>query len=746
MGGGKSHAIRWDLISWCLSVPGINCMLFRRTLGELEENHIEQIQDEIPPELGTYNVTKNTFRFYNGSRIKFAYCEKEQDVKRYQGAEIHVLGVDEAAHLTQFQLSYLIGRCRLGKFKGDVPEKYRHLLPRAVFGSNPGGPGHSFLKRQFIDRSPPLELFRNTQFKDPDNPKDEGRLSIYIPARMADNQFIDEDYSGGLFGLPPEMVEAYKNGDWDAVVGQALPVTRIRHGLRPFKPPGFWTHFMSIDWGTGKPFSIGWYAVSDGAILEAKHGEPERYIPPGAIVRYAEWYGWNGEDNKGCRMDSRQVARGIMEREAERGDPPMDYRIGDSGMWAQHDGPSPAENMLQESGGRISLRMSKKDRERNYDEFLCRLSGNPDFRKDGEHDDHSMFFCTLDCQHFWRTVPSLTLDQTDPNKGPDSREEDHCLIGNTEVLTPKGISQIDGLSSEGIVWTKDGWQPFVNLGMTAKGANVWRIELEGGKSFTATASHPVLCLDGRYRRVDELEYGCYIAVSEEGEAIWRSILKERRTGCAEDTIRGRARDFIGWCGSAITAPFQRAITSITRTMTEATTISPIWSFCRPALTSNTTPISPNASNTPSGTWKPACGQRPLSGMVRKTARLGIPSGQRQMRPFLRAFRSFVKSAASKVWRRRGRSADAPQCAMPGIFGARILGMTKGGRADVFNLHVPGVNNFVINGGIVVHNCYDETVYGLRSRPFMTTEGDREEEDFRRHMRRHGKKSEGRYAT
>lgn len=103
----------------------------------------------------------------------------------------------------------------------------------------------------------------------------------------------------------------------------------------------------------------------------------------------------------------------------------MDYRIGDSGMWAQHDGPSPAENMHQESGGRISLRMSKKDRERNYDEFLCRLSGNPHFREDGVEEGHPAFFCTLDCQHFWRTVPSLTLDGTDPNKGPDSKEEDH---------------------------------------------------------------------------------------------------------------------------------------------------------------------------------------------------------------------------------------------------------------------------------------------------------------------------------
>lgn len=426
VGGGKSHAIRWELISWCLRCAGINCFLFRRTLAELEENHIEQIQNEIPPSLGQYNVTKNVFRFFNGSRIKFAYCEKEHDVTRYQGAEIHVLGVDEASHLTEFQLNYLIGRNRLGGFRQQVPEKYRFLLPRAVFGSNPGGPGHSFLKREFIDKAPPYELFRNGRYKDPDKKEDEGRLSVYIKARMEDNRYIDADYSGSLYGLPPEMVQAYKEGDWDAIVGQALPITRIRHGLRHFKPPGFWTHFMSVDWGTGKPFSVGWYAVSDGAILEAKDGYPERYLPAGAVIRYAEWYGWNGRENQGCRMDSREVARGILAMEKERGDPPMDYRVGDSGMWAQHDGPSPAENMFDESGGRIALRMSKKDRERNYDEFLCRLAGNPDFRRDGIKEIEPMFFATLDCTHFWRTVPPLTLDKLDPNKGPDTKLEDHA--------------------------------------------------------------------------------------------------------------------------------------------------------------------------------------------------------------------------------------------------------------------------------------------------------------------------------
>src|SRR3546814_485304 len=88
VGGGKSHSIRWDLIGWCLQVPGIDCYLFRRTLGELEDNHIRNIREEIPAEIATYNDTKKRLEFFNGSGINFCYCKEEQDVKIYQGAEI----------------------------------------------------------------------------------------------------------------------------------------------------------------------------------------------------------------------------------------------------------------------------------------------------------------------------------------------------------------------------------------------------------------------------------------------------------------------------------------------------------------------------------------------------------------------------------------------------------------------------------------------------------------------------------
>src|SRR3546814_108475 len=183
---------------------------------------------------------------------------------------------------------------------------------------------------------------------------------------MRDNKYLDKGYAANLSGLPEALARALRDGDWDAVVGQALTINRESHMLRPFTPPRFWTHFMSMDWGSAKPFSIGWYCVSEGGWLKERDGWPAVWLPPGAVIRYAEWYGWNGKDpDTGCRLESPEVARTILRMEEERGDPPMDYRVADSQMWATDDGPSPALRM-QEVDGRFRLRQSVKDRKANY--------------------------------------------------------------------------------------------------------------------------------------------------------------------------------------------------------------------------------------------------------------------------------------------------------------------------------------------------------------------------------------------
>ena len=421
-GGGKSVALRWDAIAYCLRNPGLQAYLFRRTLPELLDNHIKWLKREVPREIAEWHEAQKTLHFKNGSAIVCCYCDRDDDVWRYLGAEMHWVGLDEASRMTENQINLLRTRCRLGSFK-PAPA-FALSLPRFLMASNPGGPAHSFLKRTFIDGVKPGTYFNDLSMRDPTKPDDPGWLSLFIPAKMSDNKYIDANYAASFSGLPPELARAYRDGDWDAVVGQALhSLSRERHMLRPFQPPRHWTRFMSIDWGLARPFAVAWFTVSEGATLKGHFGKADKPLPAGAIIMYDEIYGWNGRANEGARIESPAVARSILEREGKRGDT-MDYRIADGEMWSRHDGPSVIERMQQISPV-LSFRPAKKDRRHNYAEFLARLAGNPSLGEDGATGELPMFYATSNCTHFWRTVPPLTLDETDPEKGPDTTLEDH---------------------------------------------------------------------------------------------------------------------------------------------------------------------------------------------------------------------------------------------------------------------------------------------------------------------------------
>jgi hypothetical protein len=241
---------------------------------------------------------------------------------------------------------------------------------------------------------------------------------------MEDNPHLDVDsYEGSFTALSAERAKALRDGDWDVVAGAALSMLeRGKHLVRPFKPPRHWTHIMAMDWGTAKPFSVGWWVLSEGATLAGKDGFPDRHLPKGALIHFAEWYGWSGEADTGCRMSSGEVAREILKMEKEMDLPPIDIRVADPQMWASQDGPSPQENMRRATDGLFVLRQGRRDRKANYTEFVERLIGKPN--DDGVVE--PMLYVTANCWHFWRTVPGLVLDTLEPDKGPATRtQEDH---------------------------------------------------------------------------------------------------------------------------------------------------------------------------------------------------------------------------------------------------------------------------------------------------------------------------------
>lgn len=336
-GPGKSFLLRAAAIAWAYDIPGLQIYLFRREFADLYKNHMEgtgSFPDLLAPyiQAGVVKIigSKNQIRWWNGSVIHLCHCQRENDVLGYQGAEIHVLMIDELTQWTAAMYRYLRGRVRLG---GTVmPEKYAGQFPRVINGANPGGIGHNWVKATWIDFAPPMEIKRAEKTEG-------GMLRQYIPGRLTDNPTLaanDPDYVDRLSGLgSAALVKAMKEGDWNIVAGGALDdVWGDRVVIPRFKVPTSWRVDRSFDWGSSAPFAVCWWAEADGTEATLQNGR--KWAPPrGSLVLINEWYGGDAEGN-GLKMESGNIAKGILEREiAMQG-------------WSNKPSPGPADNSIED--------------------------------------------------------------------------------------------------------------------------------------------------------------------------------------------------------------------------------------------------------------------------------------------------------------------------------------------------------------------------------------------------------------
>src|SRR5215475_12974964 len=299
-GGGKSDYLLGDFLQ---DVPTYGRrwtgILFRRTYNELEE--LIRRSHEIYPQSGAvWHEQPKTWTWNNGASLKMRYLEREADATRYQGHAYTWIGWDE---LTQWAGDYAYKYLR-----GRLRSAHGVLTLRIRAAANPGGVGHHWVKAYFVD--PCYQGYK--PIRDPVT----GMDRIFIPARLRDNKILldsDPGYAGRLRGLASDaMVRAWLDGDWTIIEGAFFDCWRYeRHVVEPFAIPASWARFRSMDWGSAKPFSVGWWAIADDLhILK----ESRRRIPRGALVRYAEWYGASGPD-KGLKMDAERVAEGIVRLE-----------------------------------------------------------------------------------------------------------------------------------------------------------------------------------------------------------------------------------------------------------------------------------------------------------------------------------------------------------------------------------------------------------------------------------------------
>ena len=227
-GGGKSWALRRKLIALCLHYPGIRCLLVRRSYAELKANHVRPILQEYR-DLVQYRESDKTLTFPNGSFITLGYCSSNRDVLRYQGQEYDIIAIDEATQLSEYQFS-IFKACLRGT----------DAFPRRMYLTcNPGGVGHAWVKRLFVDR-----VYRGDE-----NPDD----YLFIPAQVYDNPVLlsaDPDYVRQLESLPQKLRDAWLCGRWDVFEGQFFPEFQPDvHVCAPSEIPKKLRKFAALDYG-----------------------------------------------------------------------------------------------------------------------------------------------------------------------------------------------------------------------------------------------------------------------------------------------------------------------------------------------------------------------------------------------------------------------------------------------------------------------------------------------------------------
>lgn len=357
-GGGKSWAMRRKFVLLALRYDGLKLLLLRRTLPELQENHVRPLVEELTG-LMNYNQTQRVMTFPNGSRIRLGYCDAEKDVYQYQGQEYDVVGLEEATHFTETQMQFITTCNRTVR---------RDFAPRMYYTCNPGGVGHGWVKRLFIDRD-----YRGSEI-DADY--------VFIPARVYDNPYLmarDPAYIRTLENLPEHLRRAHLDGDWDVLAGQYFAeFSRDRHVVSPFPVPPWWRRFCAMDWGYHDPCAVLWFCVS----------------PEGRVYVSRELY------------ERQMLARNMAARIRQlSGDEKIAYTMASPDAWQQRGLSDIDGESIAESFGKNGVPLLKADNAR-----VAGWQRIRDYLSDAE-DGLPRLQIFSNCTNLIRTLPMLLYDQ-----------------------------------------------------------------------------------------------------------------------------------------------------------------------------------------------------------------------------------------------------------------------------------------------------------------------------------------------
>ena len=406
-GGGKSWAVRINALKMAAKYPGIEQVIIRRSYPELYANHIKPFLSLLPKGTYKYNDSKKEIRLPNGSIITFKYCSNEKDLLNFQGTEMDVMYLDEATQLTEEQFRVLAA-CIRGV--NEFPK-------RCYITCNPGGIGHQWVKRLFIDK----------RYKDGEQPEEYS----FIQALLKDNTALlkqQPDYLQNLMALPAKRRAAWLEGRWDIYEGQAFDEFRTEPDVmaareagcelsaEELRAQGRWCHVIepldlnagerrgwniirSYDFGYNKPFSCAWWAVDYDGVL----------------YRILEMYGCTENPNEGVRWPANQQFKEIAKFEREH--PWLKGRhitgVADPAIWESSSGESIADTAL-----RHNIYFSKGDNKRIPGWMQCH------YRLQFDEQGYPRMYVFDNCKAFIRTIPQMLCDGV-KMEDIDTRLEDH---------------------------------------------------------------------------------------------------------------------------------------------------------------------------------------------------------------------------------------------------------------------------------------------------------------------------------
>lgn len=388
-GGGKSDFLLGDFLSDVDEYKDAwRGILFRRSYPELQEL-MHRSHEIYSREGGSWKEADKTWTWPNGATLKMRYIERYADTQNYQGHQYTWIGWDEVSNWSDMG----IYKALLATLRSSRAVSTKRV--RAT--GNPGGAGHQWVKEYFIDHAPAGYV-----------PRLDERTKhniMFIPSKVTDNRILMENDPGYIDRLKgvgsPELVRAWLEGDWNAVVGSYFTELTPKHYVEPFKIPDNWMRFKAFDWGSYRPFCVLWFAVPDTTT--------ERWKPTDLLV-YKEWYGAKSA-NVGLKLSVGAIAHGIKQR--EKGET-ITYSVADPSIFKEDGGPSIAEDFAKNG---VLFRRADNARISGWQQIRNRLIG-----EDGRP---SLYFVANQCPNLLRTLPALQHDQGRPDD-LDSDGEDHA--------------------------------------------------------------------------------------------------------------------------------------------------------------------------------------------------------------------------------------------------------------------------------------------------------------------------------